>query len=96
MSVALPHYVAKLFWEVDITTVDPEKHQDYVLERVMSRGGWEAMRWLMRTYSRNVLGAFLLRRGTRLAPRERAYWAVMTGIELPPATGGGRPGWAGT
>jgi hypothetical protein len=64
------------------------------MERVMSRGGWAAMRWLRRVYAREELADFLRRKGERLAPRERAYWALMAGVEMTIPRGGGRPAWS--
>jgi hypothetical protein len=75
--------------------VDLYAHSDYVMERVMTRGGWDAMRWLKRTYSREQLADFIQRKGRRLAPRDEAYWALIAGIEVIQRSGGGRPGWAG-
>ena len=93
---ALPGDVATLFWDVDPARVDLGPHRDYVMERVMVRGTWEAMRWLRRTYPAHELADFLRRKGERaLPPRERAYWALVAGCELPAARGGGRPAWAG-
>jgi hypothetical protein len=92
----LPREVEELFWETDPAGVDLERHRDYVMERVMARGGWEAMRWLRRTYARELLADFLLRKGSRLAPRERAYWALIAGVDIPIGRGGARPPWAGS
>ena len=72
------------------------RSSDYVLERVMARGGWVAMSWLRCAYAPEVLADFLRRKGSRLAPRELAYWAVIAGIEVPIPRGGGRPPWAGS
>lgn len=82
-------------WDVEPATVDPERHRDFIMERVMSRGTWEAMRWLKTTYSRELLGDFLQRRGDRLTPRDRAYWSLISGVSAPQAPGAGRPSWAG-
>jgi hypothetical protein len=88
--------VAKLFWELDPETIDLRAHRAYVIGRVMERGGWLAMKWLRETYSTEDLREFLgSRRGRALAPRERAYWCLVVGIEATPARGGGRPAWAG-
>jgi hypothetical protein len=95
VSEPLPGEVAKLFWDTDPAGVDLERHRDYVMERVMARGGWEAMCWLRRTYARARLADFLLRKGSRLAPRERAYWALVAGVDVPIGRGGARPPWAG-
>jgi len=92
---AFPDAVSILFWDVDPLTVDPAQHRDYVMERIMTRGTWEAMRWLRRTYSREQLADFVRRKGRRLTPRDEAYWALVAGVELTQRSGGGRPSWAG-
>jgi hypothetical protein len=88
-----PKEVKRLFWDVDAARIDRDRDADYVLERVMARGGWAAMRWLRATYSEAELADFLRRRGARLAPRERAYWSLIAGANLAQVPGGGRPPW---
>lgn len=84
-----------LLWEVDEDSVDLEAHREYVMERVMTRGSWDAMRWLRRTYSRAQLADFVRKKGRQLPPRDEAYWALVAGVELIQRPGGGRPAWAG-
>lgn len=98
----LPASVARLLWDVEPAALDLARpaHRDLVLERVMSRGSLEAMTWLRATFSREVLAAFVTGpRGRALAPRDLAYWALVSGVETAPAEasspGGGRPPWAG-
>ena len=91
----LPASVASLFWEIDVASLDVARHRDYVLERVMTRGGWDAMRWLRRTYPVEVIADFLARKGNRLPPRERAFWSLVAGSPTTGGRGGGRPDWAG-
>jgi squalene cyclase len=90
----LPDEVTRLFWDIDVTTLDLSRHSDYVIERLMSRGTWAAMRWLRATYSAVIMVDFLRRKGDRLPPRERAYWALICGVSLSIEPGGGRPTWA--
>lgn len=95
-NVTIPVFVTRLFWDTDPAAIDLARHSDYVIERVMLRGGWDAMRWLREAYPTDVLADFLRRRGARrLPPRELAYWALMTGVEVSVPEGGGRPAWAG-
>ena len=68
----LPGFVRTLLWDVDPGEVRLPEHRDYVLERVMARGGWEAMCWVRATFAAEVLRDFLERKGARLPPRERA------------------------
>ncbi len=92
---AFPDAVRILLWDVDPLAVDPAQHRDYLMERIMARGTWEAMRWLRRAYSQGELADFLRRKGHRLTPRDEAYWALVAGVEVLQRTGGGRPSWAG-
>jgi hypothetical protein len=62
---------------------------------VMSRGSWAAMQWLRSTYTREQIADFVRRKGRRLTPRDEAYWALVTGVEVEQRPGGGRPAWAG-
>lgn len=94
MHPALPPSLHWLFREVDPTGLDVVAHQDYVIERLMSRGDWEAMRWLDATFPREVLADSLERKGQRLAPRELAYWSFFVEREHPPTRGGARPRWS--
>ncbi len=96
MSTAIPERLHALFWDVDPTSITLPAHADYVIERVMSRGTWDAMRWLAGTFDDKTLRDFLARKGHRLAARERAYWQLVLGVEAEQARGGGRPSWAGT
>ena len=93
---SLPVEVARPFWDVDPIDVDLVQNADYVMERVMLRGGWEAMRWLRATYARAALADFIERKGRRrLSPRELAYWCLIAGLPDVSSQGGGRPPWAG-
>jgi len=99
MSVELPPDVVRLLWDVDPDSLDLSRSadRDLVMERVMTRGTLDAMRWLRSRFTRDELAAFIREKGEgRLAPRDLAYWALVTGVPTPQARGGGRPAWAGT
>ena len=91
----IPESLAWLFWEVDPTTIDLERHRDYVLERIMTRGDWIAMRWLIDRVEKPILAEFLARRADQLSPRDRAFWSLIADAPVPAAPGGARPAWAG-
>jgi hypothetical protein len=91
----LPESVRRLFWDVDPEAIDLERHRDYVMERVMSRGTWDAMCWLRARYSLQEIAEFLGRNAARLTPRDRAYWSLISGHSAAQEPGGGRPAWTG-
>jgi hypothetical protein len=92
----IPREIAAYFWDVDLASLDLVKHEDYVIERLMSRGDLQAMAWLRANIDVAALQSFLRRRGRqRLAPRELAYWALICDVDIDSGPGGGRPAWAG-
>lgn len=91
----LPDEVARLCWDVDLDSLDLTRDADYVMGRVMARGGWAAMCWLRATYPKALLADFLRRKGDALPPRERAYGSLISDAGLPALPGGGRPSSAG-
>lgn len=96
-SERAPEAVLRLLWDVDPATFDFDRDRALVFERVMSRGTWEAMKWLRRRYRPEEIAAFVTSDGgRRLSARDLAYWALVADVELPTRTGGGRPSWAGT
>lgn len=78
----IPQSVIDLMWEYDpmVLAVSTEL-PDAVMERVMARGPWNDMRWLLDTAGRDKLRDFLERRGIRtLPPRELRFWCWITGF----------------
>lgn len=94
-STSLPDAVRRLLWDIDPKALDLARHGDYLLERMWARGEWAAMCWLRATVPGEQLADFVRRRGHRLAPREQAYWALISGVDILPRRGGGAPPWAG-
>jgi hypothetical protein len=41
-----------LFWDVEIDTIDHEKHASYIVERVLSRGEWADFKALINHYGK--------------------------------------------
>jgi hypothetical protein len=95
----LPHAVARLLWDVDARQIDLDRDRALILERVMTRGTWEAMKWLRRRYPDSVIADFIRTRGRRLLPpRDLAYWSLVCNVDdvtRDDDVGGGRPRWAG-
>ena len=91
----LPDFIVRLLWDVDPQS-DRHALAPLIFERVMSRGTWEAMKWLRAEFSRDELATFVRDLGAkRLAPRDLAYWAFICDVEVDASLGGGRPSWAG-
>lgn len=67
----------RLFWDVDVATLDPIKHEDFILGRVLSEGTTDMVRALRREVSDAELRAFLCRAPHRLDRRTRRFLEVV-------------------
>jgi hypothetical protein len=73
--VRLPDEVHWLFWETDAGRVDTEAHAEFVMARVLEFGRMSEVRWLLRTYGRERLHAFLREVGhPELTSRTLDFW----------------------
>ncbi|MGH7435083.1 MAG: DUF6922 domain-containing protein [Polyangiaceae bacterium] len=73
---------ATLFWDVDSTRLDPEKHEDFILGRVLVEGDWECVRAIRRHVGDEALASFLRRAGERrLDRRTRRFFETV--LDLP-------------
>ena len=73
----IPAAIRNLLWEYSLEEIPQgEQWQTAIIERVMQRGCWEDMLWLLQAFERERLRVYLERRGKRaLAPRELRFWA---------------------
>ncbi|MEK7098953.1 MAG: hypothetical protein AAB916_00355 [Patescibacteria group bacterium] len=81
METQLPTH---LFWDTD--QVDPVRHPDYVIERVLEYGRERDARWLFRRYDRHAI-ADVIEKSRRLSRKSKNYWGIMLGLwkQLPPS-----------
>jgi hypothetical protein len=93
--VLIPAVVQRLFWDVDPATIDIDRHRAYVMERVMTRGRWEAMQWLLAAYPTDAIRAFVEQAQGTLPPSVLAFWALVSDAKVTIPVSGGRPTWTG-
>lgn len=80
----IPDPIRALLWEYDV----PEEPggpvwERAIVERVMSRGRLDDMRWLVATFDRPALAAYLQDRGARvLPPRELRFWSTWCNVPV--------------
>lgn len=81
--VEIPESIRRLLWEYDVAAgTDGAAWERVVMERVMARGLWTDMRWLLASFGRERLREFLTVRGRRvLPPRELRFWGTVCGVE---------------
>lgn len=51
---------ANLFWDVDVRTIDLQKHKASVIERIVTRGRWEEFKEMMQFYGKQTVKQVVL------------------------------------
>jgi hypothetical protein len=75
----LPDSVRRLLW--DVADVSWERHRDFLIERILSQGGFEAWQWARRQAGDEALRAALERTHARSLSRAQiSYWQVILGL----------------
>ncbi len=44
-----------LFWDTDVSLIDPERHKSAIIERVLERGSWSAVKELIQFYGKEEI-----------------------------------------
>jgi hypothetical protein len=71
----LPRALHWLFWETEPRRVDVDAHANAIIPRVLERGRWSDVRWLLGVYGIDRIHRFLRDVGhPELGPRTIAFW----------------------
>ena len=82
MGQPLPESLATLFWDHPGGGVSWEEHREFVIDRVLSHGSWDAIRWVRARAADDELRAVIQRtRGRRLSRRQLRFWQLV--LDLP-------------
>lgn len=83
-TAGIPRSLAPCFQEYDLERLDPFRHAELIIERVLAYGDRRELRWLFRRYGRQRVTDWVQRMGVRRLPwRRYNLWCVL--LDLPPA-----------
>jgi hypothetical protein len=71
----------RIFWDVDIASIDPIEHEDFIIARVLEEGDWNSVRALRREIGDDGIRAFCRRAGHRLDKRTQRFFETVLGLE---------------
>lgn len=90
----LPKSSAWLFPEYEFARMNPDEYAGVVIERILERGSWAEIRWVLERYGKRVVAKWIRQHGyRRLDRRAFDYWRWMLGIKrykMPPWEAQGR------
>jgi len=78
----LPDFLGNLFWEYDFADLDRQEDHDLIVGRILTRGSWDAVRWLRREEGEEAIRGWIERtHGRPLDRRRLRYWQLV--LDLP-------------
>ncbi len=78
----IPEEVRRLFWDVEVEDLDLARHEDFIIGRVLSAGGWEDICWLRGELDYDRIREWILKTEGRSLSKERLrYWELI--LDLP-------------
>jgi hypothetical protein len=78
----LPQSSQWLFPEYDFARMKVNKYSGVIMERIINRGSWAEIRWMLDTYPKREIAKWVRAHGyRRLDRRAFAYWINMLGIK---------------
>lgn len=83
---AILNAAPRLFWDVEVGALDPERHEHFILGRVLSEGDWAAVRALRAEVGDDALRTFLDNAPHRLDRRTRCFLEVVLPASKEPCT----------
>ncbi len=78
----LPASSVRLFPEYDFARMNPDHYAGVIMERVLDRGSWAEIRWLLETYGKREIAKWVRAHGyRRLDKCAFNYWRNMLDIK---------------
>lgn len=66
-----------LFWDIDVSKLDPDKNPEYVIERILDHGDDVEVRWMWHYYD-HALIKNIAHTSRVLQPNTRSLWTLLT------------------
>lgn len=72
-----PHFRQSLFWDVEAKNIDTQKHAVYIIERILDFGNDNEVRWMLETYSKQMVRK-IVKTSRVLHAQTRPLWLALT------------------
>lgn len=76
----LPAFLEPYFWDVDFNEINAEQSAPYVVHRILDKGNDQAIRWMFKTYDKNLIKEVITKR-RGFSPKTANFWADLLDID---------------
>lgn len=72
MAIDYPQ-LKKYFWDIDMDSLDTERHKKYILERLLEMGDEQAVKWMKEVYP-NADILKVLKQSRNISKKSLNFW----------------------
>lgn len=76
----LPQFLKPYFWDVEFEKVEKKRSASYIIHRLLDRGNDRAVRWMFKTYSKNMISEVLIKR-RGFSAKTANFWADLLNVD---------------
>ena len=76
----IPIFLKQYFWDVDFNKIDIEHSAPYVIHRLLDRGNDRAIKWMFKTYHKNLISEVVTKR-RGFSAKTANFWADFLGLD---------------
>jgi hypothetical protein len=75
----LERYKSDAFWDTPLSSIDPRRHRDFVVERLLQYGGLGAIHWLLDNWGTAAIRTVVVN-SRNLSRMTAGFWAAYLDI----------------
>ncbi len=72
----IPADFKRYFWDTNIENLDLQKHQNYIIERLLEFGDFEQIDWINKSYNREIIKSVLMS-SKRISPKTGNFFSLI-------------------
>ena len=72
----IPRSLAPIIWDMNLHTIDPVAHRQFLIARIAEKGRWKDVLWLKKTYGTSAIKRFVGKSGNT-SKKTKNFWQIM-------------------
>ena len=81
--MALPNFLQSTLWSYDVSVLDIDRDQKYIITQILNHGTWKQVQWLLKTYPLSDMKKELMNPAKgRWFEDALNYWLTLLNLKL--------------
>ncbi len=81
--MALPNFLQSTLWSYDVSVLDIDRDQKYIITQILNHGTWKQVQWLLKTYPLSDMKKALMNPAKgRWFEDALNYWLILLNLKL--------------